>query len=125
MRPIIMQDWITIRGAANTSVIQDVGQWLFTGPFQDMTFLVDVAEMTSSPTMSIETGPSKDPALFLEAVAPQLSAGGFGVGLNAGNVLLVANPNVPIGAWTRWKLNAAAATWDVTFRILATGNTLC
>ncbi len=116
---------LTIRGAANTSVIQDVGQWLFTGPFQDITFLVDVAEMTNSPTMmSIETAPSKDPAMFLTAVSPQVATS-FGVGLNTGNVLLVANPGVPIGAWTRWKLNAPAATWDVTFRILATGNTLC
>jgi hypothetical protein len=131
MRQILMQDWITIRGvAAGNPVAQDPSQWLNTSPYQDMTFVVDVREISPAGagcTLVLETAPIRDETLFQTGVIKSLSnsLGTLGVGLNNVTSLLVGAPNIPIAHWTRWRLLAAAGgVWDITFRIWASGNTL-
>jgi len=121
MKPIVMQDWVTIKGTANNSVIQDATKWLQTGPYQDMFFYIDVRELSNITTINIETAPSRDDVLFQAAVSAAVT-----IGTNFKTALLtVGGTTPPIGAWTRWKCVAPAAVWDLTFRILAVGNSLC
>jgi len=123
MQPIVMQDWITIRGAASTTVIQSQADWIFTAPFQDVTFYLDVREFSpvSAVTLAYQTAPAREEALF-QTIASTAA-------INAAtpfapvNVFL-ANALIPVSHWTRWKLSAGAATWDLTFRIMMAGNSL-
>ncbi len=131
MRQILMQDWLTIRGvAAGNPVAQDPKDWLNTSLFQDMTFIVDVREISPSGTgctLVLETAPIRDELLLQTGIIKSLSnsVGTLGVGLNNVTSTLVGAPSFPIAHWTRWRLLAAAAAWDITFRIWASGNTLC
>jgi len=122
MQPIIMQDWITIRGSASNNVIQSQSAWLLTAPFQDITFYIDVREMTSTPQFQFETAPSRDEVLFVRmgaAFAPT-------VGSTVVKNYYAANADAPVSHWARWKLVAPAVTpWDLSFRIMAVGNAPC
>ena len=45
MHSYILQDWITIRGAAGvTTVTQSESGWLDLSPYQDLTFWIDTRE---------------------------------------------------------------------------------
>lgn len=123
MQPIIMQDWITIRGAASSVVIMSQADWILTAPFQDITFYLEVREVTgTTPTISYETAPGRDESLFKLmgaaainlVVAPPVIVTPF----------TLANATVPVSHWTRWKITGPAALWDATFRIMAAGNSI-
>ena len=106
MQPIIMQDWITIRGAASSTVIMSQADWILTAPFQDIAFYLDVREVTgTTPAISFETAPARDEVLFknLGAAAINLAAG-----LTVTSFTL-ANATVPVSHWTRWKIVGPAA----------------
>lgn len=121
MQPIIMQDWTTIRGAASSTVIMSQADWIMTAPFQDITFYLDVREVTgTTPAISFETAPGRDEVLFknLGAAAINLAAG-----LTVTSFTL-ANATVPVSHWARWKIVGPAALWDATFRIMAAGNSI-
>ena len=128
MRPILMQDWITVRGTASGNpVAQDPADWLLTAPFQDMTFILDIRELTALGTAGnfiIETAPIRDETLFQNGVVKNLSGavGQIAVGLTNITSILAAQPNPPIAHWTRWRILAPAAAWDITFRIWASSN---
>lgn len=126
MQPIIMQDWITIRGAsANpaSSVTMSQADWIMTAPFQDITFYLDVREVTgATPAISYETSPARDEALFkLLGAAPINMA----TGLPTITSFTLAGATVPVSHWTRWKIvGPTSALWDVTFRIMASANSI-
>lgn len=122
MQPIIMQDWVTIRGISNGTVIQSQANWILTAPFQDITFYLDVREFTgATPTIQYETGPGRDDPLFVKMGTAVTIAVGFVTTTYYAN-----NASVPVSHWTRWKLNGPAVTpWDVSFRIMASGNSIC
>lgn len=123
MQPIIMQDWTTIRGTGtSTVVVMSQVDWVLTAPFQDIAFYMDVREVTGTVAMNYQTAPGRDDVLFQNLGA----AGGVAVaaGLTVTSFTL-ANATVPVSHWTRWKLTASAgAPWDVTFRIMAAGNSI-
>ena len=120
MRPIVMQDWVTIKGTAGNSVSMDATKWIDTGPYQDFFAYVDVREATNITTINIETSPNRDELMFTAAGATT-----FAIGNNLVRVVLSSiGTFTPIGAWTRWRCVAPAGAWDITFRILAAGNSL-
>jgi hypothetical protein len=128
----VLQDWITIRGAAgtNTSITQGEQSWMGFAPYQDIVFWLEVREVTlasaTNVTVNYETAPSKDESLFLPMVT--------GVAVTAAlatpavtKVILAQNPTVPLARWVRWKLNltgTASASWDMTFRVLCAANAI-
>ena len=72
MRQILMQDWITVRGTAGQNVTQAESAWIWTGPYQDMYFVVEVREVGVAITLNIETCPTRDEVMFQAAASPLL-----------------------------------------------------
>ena len=132
MYGFVMQDWVTVRGSTLAQFNQNESDWLNLSAFQDVVFWVDIREVTTTGVLSffLQTAPTKDEVLF-----QTMPAGGAGSSFPAAvatpvlvagalpRAILAASPNVPLSTWVRWAVsNSIAATWDVTFRILASAN---
>lgn len=126
MQPIIMQDWLTVRGAGTTTaVVMSQPDWLLTAPFQDITFYMEVRNISGAPVINYQTAPARDDYLF------QNIGAATGIAMTAGVVtvspfsLTAAATLIPVSHWTRWKLTATSgAPWDVTFRVMAAANAI-
>lgn len=122
MQPIVMQDWITIRGLASASVIMSQADWILTAPFQDITFYLDVRESDAAGmTCAYQTSPSRDEVLFVNMGTPVPMTSAV---VTVTSYNLTGAPAAPVSHWTRWKLTGPASAWDVTFRIMAAGNSI-
>jgi hypothetical protein len=124
MRTHVLQDWITVRGSSTvTSIVQNEQSYLDAAPYQDVMVYVDIRSFTGTlPTLSIETAPIKDGSLFT-AMLSEFSPSST---LVVWKITLSANPAVPVARWVRWRLSATAgAVWDMTFRVVVAGNSLC
>jgi hypothetical protein len=123
MQPIIMQDWITVRGTGTTtSVVMSQPDWILTAPFQDITFYMEVRNITGTPVINYQTAPAKDDYLFqnLGAAAGITMVAGVTV-----SPFTLSGATIPVSHWTRWRLTATAgAPWDVTFRVMASANAI-
>lgn len=129
MYSVVLQDWVTIRGASSvTTITQGENGWVGTAAYEDIVFWLDVRELTlgsaTSVTVNYETAPLKDDVLFTNMMS--------GVALTTvpttptvTKVLLSQNPTCPLARWVRWKLTvqgSPSASWDLTFRIIAACN---
>lgn len=125
MQPIIMQDWITIRGTSSTTpVAMSQSDWLMTAPFQDISFYLDVREVAGPVAVKFETAPSRDDAQGSSLFVAMASLSVSTVGQTVTNVY-AANANFPVSHWTRWSLTGPGSAWDITFRVMAAGNSIC
>ncbi len=121
----VLQDWLTMRGSTNTLAVQNETDWLGFSSFQDIVFWVDVREVTTTGTLtlSFETAPTKDEVLFQQLTGASIGYPTGSSSVTVKTVLLAANPAIPLSTWVRWKLsNSLNATWDITFRVLASAN---
>lgn len=121
MHTFILQDWTTIRGSV-TTVTQGEAGWLDLTPFQDLVFWIDCREESTSPTLTVQTSPTKDETLF----TPMFSA--ITLSSNTTPVIKPAlmsagtSTNPPVARYIRWQLASGTTTWDATFRILVAAN---
>jgi hypothetical protein len=125
MHAYTLQDWTTIRGSSSAlTITQEEGGWLDLSPYQDVVFWVDGRSSTNTPTLTLQTSPSKDDALFMPLAAgvSMPVAGMSSPQVVSALMLAAASPNVPLARWVRWQLTATTGTWDVTFRVLASAN---
>ena len=122
----VLQDWITIKGTTTTTLIQNESDWLGFSSFQDIVFWCDIRGITTTVTMLLQTAPTKDDILFQTLSNCTLTVTTVATPYTVTGVLpksiLAANPAVPLSTWVRWSLTPVAATWDITFRILASAN---
>lgn len=121
MHSFVLQDWITIRGAASTNVTQGESGWLDLAPYQDLSIWLDVREFSgSTPQMVFETAPIKEDVLFLPMVAA------FNLTLSPANPYRVpiTTAQTPVARYARWRIVAPAGPWDATFRILMSADGL-
>lgn len=123
MYSFVLQDWITVGGAAGASVIQGEKDWLDMSPFQDVVAWIDIrnAPTSNQPSLKLETAPSKDDLLFM------FMGSGAGITMIANPVPTVAqylmgSATVPVAECLRWKITGGAVAWEVTFRILVAAN---
>ena len=126
MYGIVLQDWITIRGASNTTINQSESAWVGLSAYQDIVFWLDVREITpptaGNVTVNYQTAPIKDELLFAT-----MGTSGALTTVPANPlvkpILLTAVPTIPLGRWVRWQLSPSTnAAWDITFRLLACVN---
>ena len=116
MRSTLFQPWITLSGTG-LSQVQDVESWLPVDDFVDATFWIDVLNVASATTLSLnlETAPTEDESLFA-AVAPAVTLAVTGVPLVTKTLRCATT--VPLASWLRWRITAASGVaWSVTFRI--------
>lgn len=126
MYGFVLQDWVSVKSLTSAApIIQNESDWLGFSSFADIAFWIDIrAFSTSTGTLLLElqTSPTKDDGLFktMNSVSPVV------VGTPISPIpktLLASNPAVPLATWVRWIITpSASATWDITFRILASAN---
>ncbi len=120
MDGVLLQDWVTIRaknsGGTNiTSIAQGADAWIDVGDHEDLTFLIDVRELTNAAVMTVyyETAPTLQEASFraMLSFAPAM-------GQRVDRVFS-ATRSVPPARFVRWRLGASSGTgdWDMTFRV--------
>ncbi len=124
-RTRLLTNWVTVRGASTVrSVIQDSDEWIDAGSFADMTFYVDVSEITPPTSglllLYLETSATMDDTGFLAACGPiPLSA-------TISTPIIVKSASggvVPLARFVRWRVySTTASAWDVTMRIRGVGN---
>ena len=122
MHSFILQDWITIRGTTSNNVIQGESSYLDLAPYQDITFYLDVREVSATPaSLQYQTAPIRDEVLFQSMMATPIT-------LSAPSTTVTHVPITtaacPIARFVRWQLLGPAAAWDVTFRVLAAATAL-
>jgi hypothetical protein len=122
MDAFVLQDWVTIRGAANTTVTQGENEWLDLSPYEDVVFWLQVSEVTGVPTLLYQTSPNKDESFFAAQTAGMT---GTGVALAASSTSVVTpvfawNALFPLARYVRWQVIPASTAFDVTMRILVT-----
>jgi hypothetical protein len=118
MHSFILQDWTTIRGGVAT-VIQGEADWLDLSSYQDCIFFLDVREASGTPTITFQTSPTKDEALFQTMItATLMTASATGA---AAIKATLTNAIVPVARFVRWQINGTI-TWDSTFRVIVAAN---
>jgi hypothetical protein len=124
MEGFVMMDWNTIRGAANSTVVQSEGEWLDLSNHQDVLFWVDCREVSgaTTPQIQFQTSPTKDDSLFQAMVAAtNLTTSGVQVY----KVILsqVTGAAIPLARHVRWVISCTnTAAWDATLRIMVAAN---
>ena len=125
MHAYILQDWTTIQGASGVlTITQEEAGWLDLTPYQDAIILLDAKSSTATPTITFQTSPSKDEALFLP-VASGLSiptAGTASPTAISALMTTAVSPNVPLARWLRWQLTSSTGPWNACFRVLVSAN---
>lgn len=115
----LFQDWTTIAGNGTTPLGQSVLDWADLARFADVVLWLEVRAVANpgagNVTLSYETAPAKDEALFRAVASVTLAASSTPV---ITKVRLADNPEVPLARWLRWKLQGTAAgDWSAAFRI--------
>lgn len=129
MYGFVLQDWVSLKvsPATATPLIQNESDWLALSSFQDIAFWIDVRTVTVSTgtlTLELQTAPTKDDILFTTITGCSIAALAAASPVNPPlKCLLASNPAVPLSTWVRWSIRpTVSATWDTTFRILASVN---
>jgi hypothetical protein len=111
---LIIQDWITLSGDANQTVVQSECDYVDIGDYRDVFIYLDVKAASGSPTVLGYVSPTVDDALFyLNSLASATT------GLNAfaqfGWTLTGLTAR-----YFRWSVTASVA-WSTTFRLIGVG----
>jgi len=125
MQTYVLQDWVSINGAAGGNpVIQTEQGWLDLSPFQDLVAWIDMPQATgspSNPTLFLETSPSKDDVLFVSmngATGYPLSTAAMPTVAS----LLLGVANTPLATFLRWRIVGPTGAWNASFRITISVN---
>src|SRR5512140_3060022 len=115
MHTFALTDGITIHGGNNT-VTQSESEWLDLTQYEDVTFWMEIKEVTGTVTMKIQTSPTKDESFFADIYNQAAAVGVVNPGSTGGKCLM-SSATVPIARFVRWSLVSASAPFDATFRI--------
>ncbi|GMV40505.1 MAG: hypothetical protein AMXMBFR64_22210 [Myxococcales bacterium] len=114
MRGVIeLAPWTNLSGGASQDFIQPQREWPDIGSFADGTIFVDIKDRGGAPTLHLQTAIVEEDAYFVDFT------GGIAT---TGTTLLVsrfATATTPMMRYLRWKVEAGASAWNLTFRILA------
>lgn len=111
---VIMQDWITLKGAASTDeIFQPSVDWVDAELFSDVTVLLDVKDMTSGMGIEVQTSPAMDERLF--QVMTSFAPSGTGI---TQSIVRFSSASVPLARYIRWRLRHPVGAWRITFRIV-------
>lgn len=108
-------EWVNVSAAESVaSIPQPASAYLELPLHEDVYFYTEVRDLTNGPSLSFETGCSRDEAAFVAMVAPFAMA--MGVRTDAASADSVA---VPLARFLRWRLvkGAGAGVWGASFRI--------
>ncbi|NUN16391.1 MAG: hypothetical protein HUU55_22410 [Myxococcales bacterium] len=111
---VIMQDWITLKGAASTDeIFQPSTDWMDAELYSEVTVLLEVKDMTSGMGIEIQTSPALDERLF--QVMTSFAPSGSGI---SQSIVRFSTASVPLARYVRWRLRHPVGAWRITFRIV-------
>jgi hypothetical protein len=111
MRGLLVQNWVTIRSAANVPTItQGADSWIDLGDVEDLVLFLDVREVSGGAKMVYQTSPTKQETSFVN----MLPAFSIATGVRIDRVF-ADMAAVPAARFIRWQFSTVAA--DVTFRL--------
>lgn len=117
MEPRLLQDFISVRGAAGTSLVQTSTSWLDLGDLEDLILVTDCKEAANGGKLAFDTSPTPLEAQFVSLVAPFTLATGVQT-----NVALASYAGVPPLRYLRWRfIGAVGTTSEATFRVWVAG----
>lgn len=119
--PIMLQDWMTVRGnAAATVVLQQEDCYADLIGYQDIGIYLDVSDFSGSARIEFQTSPTKEEALMLTmtgaAIVPAAT------GLQTPVYVTYASASLPLTRFVRWRASGTSAGWSATFRAWLVGN---
>lgn len=114
---LILQDWITLKGAADTSVVQAVENWPDLGGYVDVQFHTQFTNATGTGgRIYLQTSPTRDDGLFADMASVSFTATPPVL-----TPIRFASASTPLSRYVRWKIAASAGyACDITFRIWMT-----
>ena len=121
MHTFALTDWITVRGSNNT-VTQSESEWLDLTQYEDLTFWIDVKEVTGTVTLNVQTSPTKDESFFTTISNNTTLAVGTLTPSSGQGKCLMASASVPVARYVRWSITSASTPFDATFRIFVSAN---
>ena len=127
MDGLILQDWVTVRGAAGatvTRVVQSELAWADLAAYRDVVAWLEVREWSADAGVAVQlqyqTAVARDEGLFVSLASVNLA-----VGVTV-TPILAATATVPLARFMRWSLAPVTPSttnpWDATFRILVAAN---
>jgi hypothetical protein len=118
-----LQNWVRLRGNATSTLVQSEAEWVDLGAFQGVMPYVQVSGFGGSPTIALETSPTRDNVLFrtlggTPGISPLASYTISAAGLQTPLMFTFADAAVttPPGKWLRWKVTGTG-NWSVVFRV--------
>ena len=127
MDGLILQDWVSVRGApgaAITRVVQSELAWADLAPYRDVVAWLEVREWSADAGVTLQlqyqTAVARDEGLFASVAAVSVA-----VGVTV-TPMLAATAAVPLAQYLRWSLAPITPSttnpWDATFRVLLAAN---
>jgi hypothetical protein len=121
-RSVLLQNWITVRGATTTTdVRQDRSGYADLAGYKDLVVYLEVSDLSGRPLLAYETSPTNDDVLFLN-----LDTAAFipVVGVAAPKIFRFTSPlGAVMSRYVRWRLPASSgAPWSLTFRVWLSAN---
>lgn len=113
----VLQDWGTFSGTAGFT--QAERDYVDVTDLQDIVIYPQFSSITGTPTVTFESAPLKEEALFLAisaAITPSTTLAAIVVRYASGTPT-----NPPLAKYLRWRV-AASGTWSLTMRLLVAGN---
>lgn len=109
---VLLQDVLSVRGAASLHIVQSASGWLDLGDREDIVLYTDVRTVSGGAKLTFETSCVALDAAFV-ALLPQFA---LSVGLRT-DVVLASMAKIPPMRFVRWNLTGDGSPWDATLRI--------
>jgi len=121
-RSFLLSDWFTARGNTSTigTITQNADQWLSVLGVGDLTFWIDVADVTN-PTngfvlLNLESGTGDETGFLVQPVAGPIALAPTTSGPMIAKT--ASGGGVPLSNFLRWRITTTGAgAWSATFRI--------
>lgn len=125
MMGVLLQDLTTlVASAGSTTVLQAESGWVDLSGFKDVVAFLDIREIVlggaTNVTLTYQTAPTKDSALFVDMTTAVTAATGVTV-----TKMLQASATNPLSRWGRFQLGRTgtpSSAWGLTFRVWLAAN---
>lgn len=110
---IELAPWTSMSAGASNDITQPLREWADALSYADGVFWIDVKSKSGAPTLHIQTAAVAEDGYFQDFVDP-VSAEGIAM-----KITRFASATTPMMRYLRWKIEAGASSWSLTFRVMA------
>jgi hypothetical protein len=118
-----LQRWVTIRGPASETIIQDEDEWLDLEEHDDVAIWVQVPDASNVDSLQFQTSPVRDGDTFVTMATWMV--GGAALEPEIASVVF-ASATTPLARYLRWACRArAGGSMSITFRAWVVASQRC